>query len=184
MPSSGPNNGSSFSSYGPGPFSTAAVWSNPSNATASDNSHATITPNGTGNFQYLVAWGFGFSVAGTINGLVAEVERKTDSGTVVDANVRLTKTGASGTGVGTDKADTGTSYPTSDTYASYGGSSDLWGTTWTDSEINSADFGLLFRPIVNSGSPVVSVDHIRITVHYTEAGVPRSQSIMLAILAQ
>lgn len=58
---------------------------------------------------------------------------------VYDHRVRIIKNGAIGT---TDKA-TADAWPLgSDIYATYGGSSDLWGETWTPSDVNSANFGV------------------------------------------
>jgi hypothetical protein len=49
-----------------------------------------------------------------------------------------------------------------------GGAADLWGTTWTDTEINSDFFGV----VVNSGSGGANrgVDAVRITVYTSDAG--------------
>lgn len=41
----------------------------------------------------------------------------------------------------------GASLPTSDAYVSYGGSSDLWGLSWTINDINASDFGVVFSVV-------------------------------------
>ncbi|MFL5731077.1 MAG: T9SS type A sorting domain-containing protein, partial [Cytophagaceae bacterium] len=64
-------------------------------------------------------------------------------------------------------------------YTTYGSSSDLWGTTWTISDINDANFGvyLIARNTATANAPQVGVDHIRVTVYYTSAtGIKTSQS--------
>lgn len=61
------------------------------------------------------------------------------NGAVNENSIKIVK---GGTIVGTDKANTGTELNTTDTYVSYGGSSDLWGTTWTPSDINASNFGV------------------------------------------
>lgn len=137
------------------------AWSNPGNAAASDNAYATASSNGT---QYLKATGFGFSIptGATIDGIVVEWERKTSSSGVTDKAVRIVKAGAVGS---TDKSAAG-DWPTTDTFKSYGGSTDLWGETWTAADINSANFGAA----IATQSTLVrtnSVDSVRITVYYT-----------------
>lgn len=165
MASQGPNNPSSRSSAGAG-----TAWTGFGNTASSDNSYATITLAGGASSQYLKGISFGFSIPGgaTINGIVVEVE-KTDSGEeyVRDQEVKLYK---NNTLVGTNKADTVSSWPATDTYKTYGGSTDLWGTTWTDTDINAAGFGIGFKVINNSvkfSALQAKVDHIRITIYYT-----------------
>ena len=60
-------------------------------------------------------------------------------------------------------------WTTSDVYYSFGSASDLWNETWTVADINASDFGYIFQ-ISGQPSGTASVDHVRITVHYTEAG--------------
>jgi hypothetical protein len=114
----------------------------------------------------LLATGFGFAIpAGSvIKGVEAWVERNGSvSGPLSDSDVRLLK---AGTQVGSSLAS-GTTYTTSDQSQYYGSSSNLWGTTWTDAEINASNFGLRF--VVASDTPVsltANVDYITIRVTY------------------
>lgn len=64
-----------------------------------------------------------------------------------------------------------TTLPWSQTEAvvNYGGTTDLWGTTWTVNDINSDDFGAAISAIVQFGT--ARVDHIRITV-YSSSTLP------------
>ena len=101
------------------------VWSNPSNATASDDSRATCTiGTGSGTVgEYLKCTNFGFSIpaGSTIDGITVEVEMSsTQVNRVSDNAVRIVKGGTIGS---TDKAS-GTGWPTSDTYRTYGGAAD------------------------------------------------------------
>ena len=57
---------------------------------------------------------------------------------IYDHRVRIIKGGAVGS---TDKAS-GTAWPTSPAYTTYGGASDLWGETWTAEDINASTFGV------------------------------------------
>lgn len=88
------------------------AWTNPTNASDSDNAYAVATGVNS-NF-------------GTGN-------------TVRDSSIRLVK---GGTIVGDDNASA-TNWTDEDVVATYGGSSDLWGATWTSSDINADDFGIV-----------------------------------------
>jgi hypothetical protein len=79
----------------------------------------------------------------------------------MDNLVYLTK---AGTIVGSNYANTGAEWPTANAYTSYGGSSNLWGTTWTVADINNSGFGARVSAIVQNGT--ANIDHIRITVWY------------------
>jgi hypothetical protein len=70
--------------------------------------------------------------------------------------------------VSSDKAS-GTDWDTSDEIFTYGGSSDLWGTTWTAEEINASNFGLRLKADNDhtSSSRTAYVDEIQIRIYYT-----------------
>lgn len=171
---SGPNSGSTFTTVANG---GTLGWTNTSNAASSNNSYVTSSASSATvkNSYYLQATGFGFSIpaGATINGIKAEVERKAEYDDewqwATDYLVKLVK---GGTIQGNSKADTSTHWPTSDAYKTYGGESDLWGLTLTADDVNSADFGLAFSTSITSDPELgitISVDHMRITVYYTEA---------------
>lgn len=130
----------------------------------SDNSYATCVLFPSGQSHYLAATNFGFSIPGgsTIEGIVVEIEHK-ESGAAAcrDNRVRIIKGGVTGS---TDKAS-GTEWPTSDGYGSYGASNDLWGETWTVADINSSGFGVAVSAL-GLGGGTASVDHVRVTVYY------------------
>lgn len=160
-----PGTGSTDTSFG------TVSWTNASNITASDNSDASTGFISAGaSSHYLTATNFGFSIpsGATIDGIVAEWERANQSSfwPCKDSRVRIIKGGTIGS---TDKASAST-WPDTDTYASYGGASDLWGETWTHSDINGSTFGVALS-VTNSGSQCIpNVDHARITVYYTAGG--------------
>jgi hypothetical protein len=151
------------------------AWSNPTNAASSDNTYATVAGDGSGDTlqsHYLKATNFGFSIPGgaTISGIVVEVEAKDDGLATNKINiVRLVKANAIQP---TSRAsDSPAALTTTDTYKVYGSSSQLWGQTWTDADINASTFGVVVAAQLDFlGSGVVStvsIDHIRITVYYT-----------------
>jgi len=144
---------------------TAPNWANPSAIEAADSVFATIFMNNRIS-KDLIGKGFGFTIPGgaTINGILLEVNYDSGTGTdTVETVVRLLKAGvASG-----DNKSTGALLPAVATTVSYGGSSDLWGTTWTPSDINNTSFGA--ATVYSATLDSASVDFFRITVTYTTA---------------
>lgn len=144
------------------------AWTGTGNVGASDNSYATVSLSDNRTSHYLECTGYNFAVpdGAVINGITVSIERHSSSTITYDADVQLVKAGVIG---GTDQS-TGTEYPTSDTVATYGSSSDLWGTTWAASDIRNANFGVAFaaQKIGSSGgSRTASVDVIQITIDYS-----------------
>ena len=143
------------------------AWSNPDNAKVSDDTRA---------FSALLYEG----------------------SNVIENSIKIVKTGT----ILGDEKSTSAAVSFTESYISYGGSSDLWGETWTAEDINDVDFGVVGswkdtsvishylkatnfgfsipvgatvngilveieqRKVVGSGS-TINVDHIRITVYYT-----------------
>ncbi len=119
----------------------------------------------------------------TIDGIEVSIHRTSsdpygnDAG-VFDYTVQLV---IAGTPSGTNKADTATKWPVNDgstfTEKLYGSSTDKWGLTPTESQINATDFGIDFRVrdnVANSGffstAFAALVDAVRIKIYYTESG--------------
>jgi len=167
-----------MASLGPNNPATAAndatlgsnAWSNTSNAFSSNNSYATATLADSETTQYLKLTNFGFAVpsGNRITGIVVEIEksRTAGSGTIKDNAVRIVK---GGTPTGNDLKDAN-AWSTSDAYTSYGNSTELWGVTWTVSDINSSGFGVAISAHESSGAmslQTAQIDHVRITVYYT-----------------
>jgi len=142
-------------------------WSYPTSIYVSDNTRASTPRNSTGTTHYLKATDFGFAIpaGATIDGILVEVETWGTAAGDVESEVRLVK--ADGSIGGTNKA-TGAQIPTTETYVSYGGVSDLWGESWDADKINDADFGVVISDVVGTGGRIY-VDHIRISVYYTAA---------------
>lgn len=195
--SQGPRAGSTFVND---PAFGSLVWATPASAGASDDVYTEPpVPGADTNTQYLRIQGFGFTIptGATIKGIQVDIERKEFIAggpppdprepelpflqvTVRDASIRLTKTGAA---VGSDKAVTGTNWPTgevgaADRYANYGGTSDLWGTTWTPAEMNAATFGVLISALVFANSRA-QIDFVRVTVFYD--AVPSDRETLLFV---
>lgn len=167
----GPLNGSVFSddnSVGNFPFSI------PGNAVTSDNNRSSANALLIllkGNTHYLKVTGFNFSIPdlAVITGIRVDIEKSAWDisilATVKDNDIKLVKGGSP---VGDNKAN-GSSWTTTDTYDSYGDTTDMWGSTWSPTEINSSNFGVAFSAKISgliSLIPTARVDHIRITVFY------------------
>ena len=154
------------------------AWSNPDNAKVSDDVYTLCSGNNANNTisHYLKATNFGFSIptGATVDGITVEIEKKSlfyTSGQDYnrDYDIELVKGGVISSN---NKADTATDWPATDTYTSYGSSSDLWGLSLTPADINASDFGVVIAMKWFRVDAVAkpNVDHICITVYYTESG--------------
>jgi len=147
-----------------------ATWSNPNNAKVSDGIYSEVNDIGGFNVShYLKATNFGFSIpsGATINGILVEIERKESNArdNLYDNEVKIVKADGS---IGTTNKKLVAEWSTTEGYYSYGSSSDLWNESWDSSKINDVDFGVVLS--INIGTDGYAyVDHIRITVYYTEA---------------
>lgn len=147
-------------------------WTNPGNATSSNNLYAWVSPLSSGvNTRRLRGYNFGFSLpsGAIVDGIEVGVERKaSDTDRAKDYAIRLMD---DVTEKGDDKADLVTCWPLSDTNAFYGGAADLWGASWTAAQINASTFGIAVRAKNYSASTVtVYVDTMAIKVTYTIGG--------------
>jgi hypothetical protein len=145
------------------------AWIDPTNVYASDEQWANVSLGGSQISQYLKCTGFNFTIptGSVINGIIVEYEASINTVNTRDNSIRIVKGGTIGS---TNRADTVTLWTNTDTYYSRGGSSDLWGETWTAEDINSSNFGVAISAIRPSGSfPQLAgrIDHVRITIDYT-----------------
>ena len=160
-------------SSGPG-----VAWSGTGNTIASDDTRATVTLNDEDS-EFLVLSDFGFSIpaGSTIDGIEVSIERSIDntggSRAVQDVVVQLLD--AAGSATGNNKAATSTNWPgpSAEASATYGNNTDLWGATWSVSDINDTNFGIQIQVTGQTpgGSTVTArIDQVQITVHYTAGG--------------
>jgi len=124
--------------------------------------------NTTVGTDYLIAETFQFNipVLATINGIEMKVMRRaTANGTIKDGFTNLRSIGSI---KGDNKAVIG-AYTTTWSEITYGGPTDLWGTTWTVGEINASNFGCSFRPVQPAPATLqrVQVAYIQLKVYYT-----------------
>lgn len=163
MASQGPNyagTGENDASYG------SNDWVNPGNITAEDASVSTFLAFGADTSNYLKATNFGFSIpsGATIDGILVEILITDNGGTGLDDRVRIVKGGT----ISTTDLSTGAGIPNAEAYVSYGGATNLWGESWTDSDINASNFGVVYAAVTTEFTSV-QVNTIRVTVYYTSA---------------
>jgi hypothetical protein len=162
------SDGASVSAYAGAATSTGTgnVWSNLSGALGSSGSGATSTHGGGGSTVSqalnVSAYGFAVPAGATVTGILVGLNKGIlVGGGDIDANVQLTKAGVA---TGSNKAS-GATWPSSASVVSYGSTGDLWGTTWTPSDINNSGFGVTISATmpINAEIEVLSV---QITVYY------------------
>ena len=179
--SSGAHNGSTFvddSSVG------TETWSVPGYAQSSDDSRAKAKlGKDLLTTHYLKATGFNFNIpaGATINGIEVVVERNGKATPkICDNSVRIVKNGI----IGDDDRSSDEAWPTNDEPKTYGSSTDLWGETWTYSDIKSANFGFVISAKRDGGGndkKDASVDYIGITVYYTANRAPVANNQSLSV---
>ena len=117
---------------------------------------------------YVSNFGFSIPTSATINGITVQINKYADNDITDEAVFLVDNTG---TYVGTNKKITAYFWPTNNNAPqTYGDSSDLWGTTWTPSIINSNNFGLQLKGYWGSFTKFnfdVYVSWVKITVNYT-----------------
>lgn len=120
--------------------------------------------------EYLQLSGFGFSIlsGATITGIQVNMIRERGSPDVQEVRVSLVKTGSV---IQTANKSIGAIWA-SHLSVTFGGPTDLWGTTWSPADVNAAGFGAVVavkNPGVNNDAQG-TVDDLTITVYYTLAG--------------
>ena len=168
------------------PSATSGVWDGDETLTyANDNLYCYDHYKGRGMYNALITKGYGIDLEDPVlvEGIEIIVRRKgTESGYLRDYRVSLTKDGTNY--VGDNNADT--NYYTWHSYEeaiTYGGADELWGTTWTEEEIESANFGVYFQPYNNYNDEYadVYVDVIEVVVYYSSAGSTTSQDWLFGV---
>lgn len=87
-----------------------------------------------------------------------------------------------GSVVGSNLADTVTTWPSAVAYTSYGGATNLWGTGGiTAAQANGSTFGFVFSATVASGE-TASIDHIRMTTYYSVPGASDPSTFVAVVV--
>jgi hypothetical protein len=174
------------------------AWVNPTNAQGNQTSVFASaqynTSDSVADSHYLKLTNFGFAIAAgaTINGIQAIYTIKSnyiDDGLandrfIFDNSIRLYKAGVL---AGTGKSN-GANWPTTTGTRTFGGSTDLWGTTWTLTDINNSGFGIGNSvELENDGNKTGArgqVYSVAITVFYTTSSGAASATTRIYDISQ
>ncbi len=158
-------------------------WADPLRALTNNNSKAKVTdllPTGVTAGLYISGFGFQVDDQAVITGITVEVEREvtgcgacTLTDCIKDDQVYLTKNGTAV--VGSNQADTHCWW-LSET-ETFGGTANLWGTSWTPAEIEAVAFGPIMSARGISAStagnePDPGIDFVSITVNWDHPTPP------------
>ena len=173
MASEGPNS--------PGTMATNSSigtidWDTPNNAKVDDTNYADANDTSLFVSYYLKATNFGFSIpsGATIDGIKMEFKPFYDfNDDMDDESIKIVKGGSI---LGDEKAKAAEVW-WGNSYRVYGANDNLWGLSWEAADINNATFGIVISGENKGGSTTkhVYVNHIRITVYYTEAAGTNTQ---------
>ena len=135
-------------------------WTTPGNITASDDSDAVANTGGATTF-WLKGTNLGFAIpAGAIiDGIEFRVEGAYTAVAPTTIKVSIVKSDAS---IGSEDKGGVSPLTTSDALYTYGGAVDLWSETWSASDINDVDFGVVIAFV--GGLP--TIDAFEMNVHY------------------
>ncbi len=158
-----------FSTFANDAAAGSLAWSNTSNASSSNNSYATVgaAPGAGQTTQWLKATnasGLSVPAGSTITGFQLKIERH---GTSTGSGISATKLAiVKGSTISSTTRDSD-AWQSSDTVSEFGDSTDLWGETWTSTDIG-AGVGFAIRSDFNGGvgSITISVDHMQIKIYY------------------
>jgi hypothetical protein len=158
-----------FAQTGTNVTTTSHPWTSPGNISANDATSASVTLSLSQTSDQLWATNHGFSIPtnAVVQGIQATVRHVFSSGSgATVSSAYLIKNGVIGA---TNKG--GAAVPSTFSNTSFGSSSDLWGDTWTPSDINNSNFGFVYAASLGSTAGTVSVDSISISVTYSTSGL-------------
>lgn len=138
-------------------YTQGGTWTNPANGAVQDGSNATSAPASGGYYtDQLKANQFGFNLPpnAVIKGILVEYY--------------MTQTGGFNYSVALNKGVAKTSGTILGSWYQFGGSSDLWGGSWTAADINNnTAFASIYQgSAFNSSGLNVAVDGVRVTVYW------------------
>ena len=182
-------------------------WQSTTNASSQNNTYSSLLfTDGSNNSQasplsispadqtnYLVCKNLDSNIptGATVEGIKVYIDRYNSFTpdevfvTINDNAIYLTKNGTDTVG---DNKSTGATWPSSDTntYASYGGVSNLWGTSWTASEINDDNFGVMIGPNLaydlstGENGQSARIDHVYVEITFTDNSTSRRRAVFVA----
>jgi len=162
-----------------GPFND---WTSPQNIAFGQDTFAfaNLEDSPTAKSSLLYATDFNLSIPTGIVPLGIEVFINTNTnnaGRGVFSRIFLTKNGTNK--VGTEKSDN-VEIGTTQHDEIYGGSSDLWGITWTAAELNSSNFGFAIEVLSDPGSGTVQANVYQMRVQITAVDINLATTVMIS----
>lgn len=148
-------------------------WLVPAKVTVDDGDYTSATNVDTNPSDTLNGYTYGANIPtdATINGIEVRIDRYCSHvDEIKDSTLHLMDDTAT---KGSNKADTVNYWPTTTAFATYGGSTDLWGAAWTYSQINASTFGVGLSG-VSVSYETLYVDVIQVKIYYTE---PQTASV-------
>ncbi|MEN2489095.1 HYR domain-containing protein, partial [Flavobacterium sp. B11] len=157
-------------------------WTNPGNIISNNSVNATVTVNSGGDTtvatKYLQGTNFKFDIPSnaTITGIQVGINSFSSVGNSSSVYVKDNVVSLVKGGVITDvnKSKTANWNTSATALTNYGGTADLWGTSWTPADIIASNFGVVLSANITrtKGNDITaSVDYIQITVTYTIGGI-------------
>jgi hypothetical protein len=155
---------------------SGSFWTNPTNLTAQDAVYATATIFSSPSY----------ALVGTYPGA------SIPSGSVIDGIEVMIRRYASGNGANTNTyqvtlpkgtpKDGSPPWPNSPANETFGGPTDLWGTTWTPTDFNSS-FNVQFQIAKSTGTTGAYVDYMSVTIYYHPGTVTHDAAAALTLAA-
>lgn len=141
-------------------------WQDEGNAATANSVYSSVDLGTGSQSHYLFAQDFDFAIpsGAIITGIKADIKLWQDKGAeshnAIDASVKIMKNDF----ISGDDQARGNDVPLDNSFVTYGGLGNLWGTTWTPADINDIEFGVGFS--YSGIGSVVNVDYIKLTVYY------------------
>jgi hypothetical protein len=141
----------------------------PQNMYASDNSRADFDED-SGDNVTLYTFGISIPAGSQIDGIEVTVEAILFfHNPSYDAKAQITPL-YNGRASSASSQLTGNFNDSTEVTLTVGGSSDLWGRTWTVGDFSNTNFGINIEEACSVFQGELQVDHVAVKVYYTEAG--------------
>jgi len=149
--------------------STGPAWTNITNLQSGGEARNEVDGGVKSDTCKCSNFGFSLPANAVIDGIEMTMETESSGGYLEDATIQLSKSsGYVGDNKAQDYGDDWVPAPYGGQEEVYGGSTDLWGTTWTKAEVENSGFGV--RVIVNNISSIIMhtalLDDLEIRIYY------------------
>ena len=144
-------------------FAGGFNWLNCNNAKISDDSWSTANLGDHESSNGLNVYNFSAGVSGTINGIEVRVEKKRSGSFFYTEHLYLMDDTVT---KGNDKSD-GENWSTTEAFQSFGGPTDLWGTSWSAAQVRASTFGCCVSGETGSSPSMGYVDCMQVKIYYT-----------------